>query len=83
MVIVEMESDGQPSFAEIEAAAKSPHVAGVKVYPRGATTHSSEGVSDLAARGDVLEALAASGLPLLVHGEATAPDCDVFDRERV
>ncbi len=69
--------------SQIEAAAKSPHVAGVKVYPRGATTHSSEGVSDLAARGDVLEALASSGLPLLVHGETAAPDCDVFDRERV
>ena len=69
--------------SEIEAAAKSPHVAGVKVYPRGATTHSSEGVSDLAALVDVLEALASSGLPLLVHGETTAPDCDVFDRERV
>jgi len=69
--------------SEIEAAAKSPHVAGVKVYPRGATTHSSEGVSDLATRGAVLEVLASSGLPLLVHGETTAPDCDVFDRERV
>jgi len=69
--------------SEIEAAAKSPHVAGVKVYPRGATTHSSEGVSDLADRGDVLAALASSGLPLLVHGETTDPDCDVFDRERV
>ena len=68
---------------EIEAAAKSPHVAGVKAYPRGATTHSSEGVSDLAARGAVLEALASSGLPLLVHGETTDPACDVFDRERV
>ena len=69
--------------SEIEAAAKSPHVAGVKAYPRGATTHSSEGVSDLAARGAVLEALASWDLPLLVHGETTAPDCDVFDRERV
>ncbi len=69
--------------SEIAAAAKSPHVAGVKVYPRGATTHSSEGVSDLTERGAVLEALASSGLPLLVHGETTDPDCDVFDRERV
>ncbi len=69
--------------SEIEAAAESPHVAGVKVYPRGATTHSSEGVSDLVGRGDVLEALASTGLPLLVHGETTDPDCDVFDRERV
>ncbi len=69
--------------SEIEAAAKSAHIAGVKVYPRGATTHSSEGVSDLARRGAVLEALAGSGLPLLVHGETTSPDCDVFDREQV
>ncbi|MEM7413536.1 MAG: dihydroorotase [Myxococcota bacterium] len=69
--------------SEVEAAAKSPHIAGVKVYPRGATTHSSEGVSDLVALGTVLEAMAASGLPLLVHGETTAPETDVFDRERV
>ncbi len=69
--------------SEIEAAASSPHVVGVKVYPRGATTHSSEGVSDLTTLGTVLEALASSGLPLLVHGETTAPDCDLFDRERV
>lgn len=69
--------------SEIEAAARSTHVVGVKVYPRGATTHSSEGVSDLTACGAALEALASSGLPLLVHGETTAPDCDVFDRERV
>ncbi len=69
--------------SEIEAAAKCAHIAGVKVYPRGATTHSSEGVSDLAARETVLEAMASVGLPLLVHGETTAPDCDVFDRERV
>ena len=69
--------------SEIEAAARSPHVVAVKAYPRGATTHSSEGVSDLASQGGVLEALAALGLPLLVHGETTSPDCDVFDRERV
>lgn len=69
--------------SEVEAAAKSPHIAGIKVYPRGATTHSSEGVSDLPALGAVLEAMASSGLPLLVHGETTDPRCDVFDRERV
>lgn len=69
--------------SEIEAAAESPHVAAVKFYPMGATTNSAHGVERLAALHPALEALERSGLPLLVHGEATSPDCDVFDRERV
>ena len=68
--------------AEIEAAAKSIHVAAVKLYPQGATTNSEQGVSAIEARGEVLDALERCGLPLLVHAESTAPDCDVFDRER-
>jgi dihydroorotase len=48
----------------------------------GATTNSARGVSELAALHPVLEALERFQIPLLVHGEATAPDCDVFDRER-
>ncbi len=71
------------SASEIEAAAESSAVVAVKFYPMGATTNSARGVSELAALHPVLEALERSGLPLLVHGEATSPDCDVFDRERV
>jgi dihydroorotase len=71
------------SASEIEAAAASSAVVGVKFYPMGATTNSARGVSELAGLHPVLEALERSGLPLLVHGEATSPGCDVFDRERV
>ena len=68
--------------AEIEAAAASSVVVGLKFYPMGATTHSAFGVSDLEAMHGVLESLEETGLPLLVHGETTSKDCDVFDRER-
>ena len=69
--------------SEIEAAAASSIVAAVKFYPMGATTNSARGVASLAELNPALEALERSGLPLLVHGEANSPDCDVFDRERV
>lgn len=71
------------SVSELERAAASPIIAGVKFYPAGATTNSARGVAELATLHPVLEALERLGLPLLVHGEATSPDCDVFDRERV
>jgi dihydroorotase len=68
---------------EIARARASGFVIGAKYYPAGATTHSDSGVTDL---GEVYAALAAMekhGLPLLVHGEVTDPDVDIFDRERV
>ncbi|MFP6655735.1 MAG: dihydroorotase [Myxococcota bacterium] len=68
---------------EIEAAAASSSVAGLKFYPMGATTHSAYGVSDLEQLSPILESLERTGLPLLVHGESIAESCDVFDRERV
>jgi dihydroorotase len=68
---------------EIEAAAKSGVVKAVKYYPAGATTNSDSGVSDIRKCDAVLEAMAAAGMPLLVHGEVTDPEVDVFDREAV
>ena len=68
--------------AEIERASRSRDVAAVKLYPKGATTNSAQGIAALDALGPVLDALERYDLPLLVHGESTAPDCDVFDRER-
>jgi dihydroorotase len=68
---------------EIQRAAQSTEVAAVKFYPKGATTHSGSGVSTLDGLADVIEALERWDLPLLIHGESTARDCDVFDRERV
>ncbi len=68
---------------EIRRAAETPWILGVKLYPAGATTHSSAGVRDLNRCQAVLEAMAEHGVPLLVHGEVTDPEVDVFDREAV
>ena len=69
--------------AEIERARAAGFIAGVKYYPAGATTHSASGVTDVARIYPVLAALERCGLPLLMHGEVTDGDVDVFDRERV
>jgi dihydroorotase len=55
----------------------------VKLYPAHATTNSAHGVVDLWRVMPVLERMAEIGMPLLVHGEATDPAVDVFDREAV
>lgn len=58
-------------------------VVAVKYYPAGATTNSDAGVTDLARCAAVLEAMQEVGMPLLVHGEVTDTNVDIFDRERV
>jgi len=68
---------------EVEAAAASSFVFGFKLYPKGATTNSEAGVEGLDSLRPVIEALEHFGLPLLVHGESTRSECDVFDRERL
>jgi dihydroorotase len=68
---------------EIARAKESGFVHAVKYYPAGATTNSDSGVTDLARCFPVFEAMAEHGMPLLVHGEVTNSDIDVFDRERV
>ena len=68
---------------EIRRAAASGRVLGVKLYPAGATTNSAHGVTDLARCAPALDAMQACGLALMVHGEVTGGDVDVFDRERV
>jgi dihydroorotase len=67
--------------AEMVTAKASGVVHGCKLYPAGATTNSDAGVTDIRRIDAVLEAMAAAGLPLLVHGEVTHNDVDVFDRE--
>src|SRR5438132_1452178 len=57
--------------------------AAVKLYPAHATTNSASGVTDYDRVMPVLERMADLGMPLLVHGEATEPGVDVFDREAV
>lgn len=69
--------------ADIEAASASPFIHGAKLYPAGATTNSEAGVTDLARLTQVFEAMQKHGFVLQVHGEATAPEIDVFDREKV
>ena len=71
------------SPAEIRKAKASGFVHAVKLYPAGATTNSDFGVSDVNKAMPALEAMAETGLPLLVHGEVTDPAIDVFDREAV
>ena len=69
--------------SEIRAARKSGFIVGAKLYPAGATTHSDAGVTSMKKIFPALEAMEETGLVLQVHGEVTAPDVDVFDRERV
>ncbi len=63
------------------ARARAAGVVAAKLYPAGATTNSDAGVTDLRKIYPVLEAMQKAGMLLLVHGEVTSPDIDLFDRE--
>ena len=67
---------------EIQCA-KDAGVVAAKLYPAGATTNSDAGVTDLRKTYKTLEAMQREGVLLLVHGEVTSPDIDLFDREAV
>jgi dihydroorotase len=54
-----------------------------KLYPAHATTNSAHGVTDIRAIHHVLETMQRIGMPLLIHGEVTNADIDIFDREAV
>ncbi|CAN0026553.1 unnamed protein product, partial [Phaeothamnion confervicola] len=66
---------------EIREAKRSGLVVAAKLYPAGATTNSDSGVTDIELIRPVLQAMSEAGMPLLVHGEVTHDDVDVFDRE--
>ena len=68
---------------ELKDAYKSRAVFAVKLYPAGATTNSESGVKDITKIMPVLEMMAEIGMPLLIHGEVTDPNIDIFDREKV
>jgi dihydroorotase len=68
---------------EIRRALDSGFIHAVKLYPAGATTNSDAGVTDLKKCYKVLEVMQDLGMPLLVHGEVTDNDIDLFDREAV
>ena len=63
--------------------AKDAGVKALKLYPAGATTNSDAGVTDIRKTYATLEAMQRAGLLLLVHGEVTDPEVDLFDREAV
>jgi len=71
------------SADELIKAAASEFVHGVKLYPAGATTNSKSGVTDISALFPHLETMESHRLPLLIHGEVTHQEVDVFDRERI
>jgi dihydroorotase len=69
--------------AEEIARAKEAGVVAAKLYPAGATTNSDAGVTDLRKTYKTLEAMQSANMLLLVHGEVTSSDIDLFDREAV
>jgi dihydroorotase len=71
------------SAEEVERAFDSGIVHAFKLYPAGATTNSDAGVTDLKLCKPALNAMQRLQMPLLVHGEVTSPEVDIFDREKV
>ncbi len=71
------------SAQDIIEAKESGIVYAAKLYPAGATTNSSSGVTDVAKLKAVFAAMQSVGMPLLIHGEVTTNDIDIFDREQV
>ena len=67
----------------LKNAYKSGAIFAVKLYPAGATTNSASGVKDIKIIMPILETMAEIGMPLLIHGEVTDKEIDVFDREKV
>ncbi|MFT7671073.1 MAG: dihydroorotase [Planctomycetota bacterium] len=68
---------------DIRKAADEDWLVACKLYPAGATTNSDHGVTSMARISDVLSTMEEVGMPLLVHGEATDAEIDIFDREQV
>ena len=75
-------TDNTPA-EEIDKVKASGFVHALKLYPAGATTNSDAGVTDLAKCRATIARMEKLGVPLLVHGEVTDPEIDVFDREAV
>ena len=73
----------QTNKNELKNAYKNGAVFAVKLYPAGATTNSDSGVKDIIKVMPVFETMAEIGMPLLIHGEVTDSNIDIFDREKV
>jgi dihydroorotase len=81
LMVLYLTDNTQPE--EISQAKASGQVFACKYYPAGATTNSDSGVTKLSNIYPVLEQMEKEGLPLLLHGEVTSADIDIFDREAV
>lgn len=71
------------SAKDIEQAVQTDYIKACKYYPAGATTNSDAGLSKIENAYPVFEAMRKHGMPLLIHGEVTDSDIDIFDREKV
>lgn len=69
--------------AEVRLAKESAEIFAFKLYPAGATTNAASGVHDIRRVHRVLAMMEKLHMPLLIHGEVTDPEVDVFDREQV
>ena len=74
---------GNTTIEEVIKVAESEHVYAFKLYPAGATTNSDAGVANIEAAYPVFEAMQQYGVPLLIHGEVTQAEYDIFDREKI
>lgn len=81
LMVCYLTNDTDPD--DIASGFKSGVFSAAKLYPAGATTNSASGVTDIAAIYPVLEVMQKIGMPLLIHGEVTDADIDIFDREKV
>ncbi len=68
---------------DIQQAMQTDYIKACKYYPAGATTNSDLGLSQIENAYPVFEAMQKQGMPLLIHGEVTDSDIDIFDREKV
>lgn len=81
LMVCYLTDDADP--AEIERGYAQGVFAACKIYPANATTNSAHGVTDIRKLGAVLETMQRIGMPLLIHGEVTDREVDIFDREAV
>jgi len=81
LMVLYLTDDTSPK--EIAAAGAASEIYAAKLYPAGSTTNSDNGVTNIANIYQTLEAMQKEEVPLLVHGEVTDPEVDVFDRESV
>ena len=68
---------------DVKRASQTPEILAFKLYPAGATTNSQDGVNSVSSIMPILEEIANNNIVLCVHGEATDPSIDVFDREKI